>query len=157
MFLYRNKILIVRSSCEVLFFKLKWDRYEEIFRWVIYSSIHCQGRVYFMKKNDLFQISTSAKIYFYKIDSKTGEPKLNNVMNNFMDCAIMMYGVKGKYCITYKINERSFDIYRRKYVHDYKVTLHGNYNFEGSRCIPFNELNILLVTQVDRIKFFDME
>ena len=78
-------------------------------------------------------------------------------MNNFMDCAIMMYGTKGKYCITYKMNERSFDIYRKKYVHDYKVALHSNYDFEGSKCIPFDDLNILLVTYVDRIKFFDMD
>ena len=46
-----------------------------------------------MKKNDLFQVSTASKIYFYKIDSETGEPELSNLMNNFMDCAIMMYGV----------------------------------------------------------------
>lgn len=40
-----------------------------------------------------------------------------------MDCSVMMYGVKGKYGITFKTNERSFDIYKRKYVHDYKVTV----------------------------------
>ena len=68
----------------------------------------------------------------------------------------MMYGVRGKYGITFKTNERSFDIYRRKYVHDYKVTV-DHKSFDQAKCIPFNEMNILLVTAVTAIKFYDME
>ena len=50
-------------------------------------------------------------------------PKLENVMNNFMNCSQMMFGSKVKYGITYKTNEKSFDIHRRKYEHDYLVNV----------------------------------
>ena len=46
---------------------------------------------------------------------------MENVMFNFMNCNQMMFGSKVKYSVTYKTNQRSFDIYRRKYWHDFKV------------------------------------
>lgn len=123
MYMYRNKILIVRSSKEVLFFKLRHDKYEEVLKWERYYTLPCSGRIFFMRKNEHIQITTAEKIHFYVIDAETSEPQLSNIMNNYMDCSVMMYGVRGKYGITFKTNERSFDIYRRKYVHDYKVTV----------------------------------
>ena len=33
----------------------------------------------------------------------------------------MMFGKKVRYGITYKTNQRSFDIYRRKFMHNLKV------------------------------------
>lgn len=38
------------------------------------------------------------------IDLETFEPKLDNVMYNFMGCSQMMFGSKVKYGITYKTN-----------------------------------------------------
>jgi len=35
----------------------------------------------------------------------------------------MMFGSKVRYCITYKTNQKSFDIYRRKYEHDFRVNV----------------------------------
>jgi hypothetical protein len=64
---------------------------------------------------------TDTKVYFYGLDDHTFKPIIRNVMNNFMNCSIMMFGPKVKYGITYKSNEQSFDIYRKKYVHDFKV------------------------------------
>ena len=48
-------------------------------------------------------------------------PELENVMNNYMKCSEMMFGSQVKYGITYKVNQKSFDIHRRKYWHDFKV------------------------------------
>ena len=45
-----------------------------------------------------------------------------------------MYGVGGKYCITYTMNQNSFDIYKRKYVHDFKVNVIED-KFEGFRAL----------------------
>ena len=65
------------------------------------------------------------------INAKTFEPELENVMANFMNCNQMMFGSKVRYCITYKTNQKSFDIYRRKYEHDYKVNVVTE-NYDGS-------------------------
>jgi hypothetical protein len=48
-------------------------------------------------------------------------PTLENVMFNFMGCNQMMFGSKVKYGITYKQNQKSFDIYRRRYEHDFMI------------------------------------
>lgn len=41
-------------------------------------------------------------IYFYLIDKQTLEPKLENVMYNYMKCTMMMFGRRVRYGITYK-------------------------------------------------------
>jgi hypothetical protein len=103
------------------------------------------GNVFFVKGNCRIQIVTDEKIYFYKIDGETFLPELENVMNNFMDCSSMMFGMDSSFCITYKTNERSFEIFRRKFVHDYKVNV-VDINLEGSRGLPIESMNAFLVS-----------
>ena len=79
------------------------------------------------------------------MDPETFIPKLENVMFNFMGCDQMMFGSKVKYGITYKSNQKSFDIYRRKYIHDFKVPV-SNLDFEGSVGIEFEKHNAFVVT-----------
>jgi hypothetical protein len=45
------------------------------------------------------------------VDPITLIPTLENVMFNYMDCTQMMIGSHKKYAITYKGNERGFEIY----------------------------------------------
>ena len=66
-------------------------------------------------------MTTATQIFFYLIDPETFEPTLENVMYNFMGCNQMMIGSKVRYAITYKTNERGFDIYQRKYMHNLRV------------------------------------
>ena len=77
-------------------------------------------------------------------------------MNNFMNCSLMMFGAKGKYGITYKTNEGNFDVYRRKYIHDYKVAVVDG-NMDGSRGLPIESMNAFLISQVNIIKFYDVD
>jgi hypothetical protein len=91
------------------------------------------------------QVVTETKIYFYIIDLETYEVTLENMMNNFMNCSIMMFGPWVKYGITYKSNEQSFDIYRRKYVHDFKVNT-VDLDLDGSRGLPIESMNAFLVS-----------
>ena len=100
------------------------------------------------------QITTDEKIFFYLIDQDTLEPKLENAMFNYMNCTQMMFGAKVRYCITYKTNQRSFNIYRRKYMHNFKVPMVKE-NLEGSKGIEFQNLGVFLVTKVDRIIIYD--
>ena len=98
---------------------------------------------------------TDTKIFFYLIDFETWMPTLENVMDNFMNCSIMMFGPKVKYGITFKTNEQSFDIYRRKYVHDFKVVT-VNQDFDGSRGLPVESMDAFLVSSVKNIMFYDI-
>lgn len=61
-------------------------------------------------------------------------PVLENVMFNYMNCQMMMFGPKVKYSVTYKTNQKSFNVFRRKTSHDFRVTVVKN-NFEGSKGI----------------------
>ena len=66
----------------------------------------------------------------------------------------MMFGSKVKYCITYKTNQRSFAIYRRKFLHNFKVTV-SQENLEGSKGLEFPSMGIFLVTKIDKVIMYD--
>ena len=153
MYMYRNAVLIARSSKQIFMFKLEnyFDDSEpdpskinDNLYWVHYHSIPANGRIFFMKFNKHIQVTTTQHIYFYEINKDTLLPHLANVMNNFMNCAMMMYGKMGRYCVTYKTNMKSFDLYRRKYEHDFRVKVVDE-NLEGSKGIYLNSSNVLIV------------
>jgi hypothetical protein len=83
--------------------------------WKQFHALPHKGFIFFIKGNVRIQITTDEKIYFYLIDSETLMPILENVMYNYMDCNQTMFGKKVKFCVTYKTNMNSFDVYRRKY------------------------------------------
>lgn len=68
---------------------------------------------------------------------------------------MMMFGSKGIYGITYKQNEGNFDVYRRKYVHDYKVNV-VHEDFDGAKGLPVESMKAFLVGVNDKIKFYDV-
>lgn len=68
----------------------------------------------------------------------------------------MMFGSRVKYGITYKTNQRSFDIHRRKYEHDYKVNVVKT-DFDGSRGLPIETMNAFLVSRGSQIRFYDID
>ena len=73
-----------------------------------------------------------------------------------MGCNQMMFGKMVRYCITYKTNQKSFDIYRRKYMHNIRVCLNDG-NFEGSKAIELISMNTFLVTQIDKVLMYDSD
>lgn len=60
----------------------------------------------------------------------------------------MMFGSKVRYGITYKTNQRSFDIYRRKFMHNLKVNVLAD-NLEGAFGMSLPLLGCFLVARVD--------
>ena len=84
------------------------------------------------------------------IDKETFMPILENVMFNFMTCNQMMFGSKVRYSVTYKTNQKSFDIYRRKYWHDFKVPISAE-NLEGSIGVELRSMNCYLVSKIDKV------
>ena len=122
MYLIYNTALIARSSSDIVFFKIEKDE-DGNRKWKQYHMIERRGFIYYIKGNVRIQITTDDKIYFYLIDKETMMPILENVMANYMGCNQMMFGSKVRYGVTYKTNQKSFDIYRRKYWHEFKVPL----------------------------------
>lgn len=90
-----------------------------------------RGQIYFIKGNVRIQVTTDERIYFYLIDKETFMPKLENCMNNFMQCSQMMFGSRVRYGITFKANQPGFQIYMRKYFHNFKVAITMQ-NYEGA-------------------------
>ena len=86
--------------------------------WKLYHQIRVRGFIYYIKGNIRIQVTTAQQIYFYLFNKETYMPILENVMRNHMSCTQMMFGSKVKYGITYKGGEKSFKIYRRKYIHN---------------------------------------
>jgi hypothetical protein len=102
MVLLYGEALAVRSSSQVLFFKMVWDPNEQMDKWELYHTIKVRGFVYFIKGNVRIQITTARLIYFYTVDQSTLMPELENVMYNYMSCNQMMIGSMKRYAITYK-------------------------------------------------------
>ena len=73
-----------------------------------------------------------------------------------MQCNQMMFGSKVRYSVTYKTNQRSFDIYRRKYWHDFKVPVQSE-NLEGSIGIELKSMNCYLISKIDQVIIYDSD
>jgi hypothetical protein len=114
-----------------VFFKRELDQITKRNVWKQYHQLDKKGFIYFIKGNVRIQVTMDEKIYFYLIDPVTLMPNLENVMFNFMNCNQMMFGSKVRYCITYKTNQRSFEVHTRKFDHDFKATI-VHKNIEGA-------------------------
>lgn len=141
------------SSDSVLFFKEK--EIKEIDgtsrkEWVQYYELEEGGFIYFIKGSNIIQITTPKLIYFYKIDEESYIPELLNSMYNFMDCSVMMLGVQDKYCITYKMGQMGFNIYRRQYFHKFMATIESK-PYEHSQACTVNSTKQYLVSNTNII------
>jgi hypothetical protein len=123
--LINSKCLMIQSSGKILFFLEKEDPILKELRWECYHTIKMRGSIYYIKETDRFQLTTLNYVYFYIIDLVTFQPRLENVMNNFMECSQCMIGKKVRNCIAYKVNQKSFDIFQRKYMHNLRVCVNG--------------------------------
>ena len=69
----------------------------------------------------------------------------------------MMFGSKVRYGITYKTNQKSFDIYRRKYEHDFKVPIIVKKDLEAAVALELEKMNSFVVAKIDQIDIYDSE
>jgi hypothetical protein len=68
----------------------------------------------------------------------------------------MMFGSRVRYCVTYKTNQRSFDVYRRRYIHDFKVPI-SDEDLEGSIGLELEKMNSYLVSKINKVAIYDAE
>ena len=57
--------------------------------------------------------------------------------------------------MTYKQNEQSFEIHRRRYIHGFKVPVITKQNYEGGICMDLPSEQCFVVALLDKINFFD--
>ena len=60
----------------------------------------------------------------------------------------MMLAPNKLFCITYKSNQKSFDVHLQKYSHDFKVSINDQ-DFEGSIGLEVPSMNMFLVSNID--------
>lgn len=104
-FFYNNNILIMKSSAQILFFKLMCEentlKKTHEFKWKCYEKLDIQGFIYNIPDSNAIHIITDTLIYFYRLENmenKTNSkshtygddphesfmPRLESVMYNFM-------------------------------------------------------------------------
>jgi len=81
-------------------------------------------------------------------------PKLENVMYNFMQCSQMMFGARVRYGITYKEGQPGFQIYTRKYFHNFRVSVTTK-NFEGAVGDNIKSMNAYVMADKQSIALYD--
>lgn len=80
-----------------------------------------RGQIFNQPGNDRFSLTTDERIFFYTLEKDSLEVKLNNVMNNFMQCSIMMFESKDRFGISFKLNAPDFVIYARRFFHNFTI------------------------------------
>ena len=83
-------------------------------------------------------------------------PILEDVVDNYMQCSTIMFGGKENYCITFKQNQKSFDIYRQKYIHSFKQVVY-HHDFNKSLGLELKSLNSFVVTRGHEILMFNSD
>ena len=91
MMIWKDKVIIVRSSQQIFFFKRDFDEENECDMWQNYHTVDSSGFVSGNKKFNRFQLIEDKFIYFYEIDEEDFTPKLLNTMVNFMECGMMIF------------------------------------------------------------------
>jgi hypothetical protein len=75
-------------------------------------------------------------------------------MNNYIGCTAMLFGSLVKYGVTYKQDQPGFELYKRKYTHDFK-NLIVDENFNKSYPLEVEIINSFLVSKNDKIMLFN--
>ena len=114
MYMILNNILMVKSSCEIIFFRLEPKKgFKNIegpahveLEWVKYHDIDIVGFIYYRQGDTKFQLITDKLIYIFKFENDKGDftevPILQSVMVNFMACTSLMLDNDSKFCVAYK-------------------------------------------------------
>lgn len=66
----------------------------------------------------------------------------------------MMFGSKVKYGITLSQNQADFNIYKRRYEHNFKSTLLDE-NLNRSSCVEIKKIQAFLVSKKNNVRLFD--
>ena len=162
MFMFRNKVLVVRSSEHILFFKLaKEDDDCEDEKWLQYDSMSSRGFINGSKKLNRFTIIEDNHIHFCQFsmtddqtDSDTFKPVRINTMMNFFETGMLVLGDKAPYAVAYKEDQPDFKMFTRKMHQDFKAVVNTK-NFENALGMTIEDVNHFFVADDEKIFMFD--
>ena len=73
-----------------------------------------------------------------------------------MNCTQMMFGSRVRNCITFKSNQKSFDIWKRTYNHSFNSNV-WEAPMDASIGLPIETMNAFLVGRDNKIQVFDID
>lgn len=147
MFIYDSKIMVVRSSQTILFFKPKGDS------WELYHTLNKSGFLFGMASQRSFQLTTDSFIYQYKLD-KDFIPKLELIFYNFLGCSQIMLFRKCQFCITYKYGSIGFTVIQRKYGHTFLAQISSE-SFQNTHTLVLNKSDRYVVGKGNKLRIYD--
>lgn len=106
------------------------------------------------KDTNRLQVTTKDSIFFYLIDEDSYELVVENVMNNYMTCSYMLIDQSDLYAVAYKTNQKSFDIFSKKYMNDFRVQSIDK-NFEGCKAIEVESVGLILASFEDELLWIE--
>ena len=125
-----DRILVVRSSNSILFFKKEAATKTEESRWKQFHKLNeMRGDLDYVKGTKRFQITTERKVYFYRLDKEKLEPIQENVMYNFMNSSNVNF--TAQVAVSYKTSQPDFQVYSRAHEHNFNVKIQGC-NYENA-------------------------
>ena len=68
----------------------------------------------------------------------------------------MLFGSRVRYGITYKTNQRGFDVWTRRFNHDFNVNTQS-LDYNGAIGLPMESMNKFIVGKLCDIKFYDID
>ena len=72
-----------------------------------------------------------------------------------MNCTQMLFGSKVRYGITFKTNQKAFDIWTRRFNHNFMVSV-DKQNYNGAIGLPMETVGAFIVGKGDQIQFYDI-
>jgi hypothetical protein len=98
--------------------------------WVNYHSIDSRGFICNNFSQREIYVIEDEYIRCFSID-ENGMPWLQNVMVNFLQANMILFGGLGSFAIIYKQSHKDFSIFKKMLSHDFKSIV-NNENFEGA-------------------------
>ena len=160
--MFRNKVLVVRSSEHILFFRwAKEDEDENKERWLQYDRMASRGFISGSKKLNRFTVIEDRHIHFCEFsitddqtDADTFRPRRVNTMLNFFETGMLVLGDKAPYAIAYKEAEPDFKMFTRKMHQDFRAAVNGR-SFENAIGLTIEDVNHFFVADDEKIYTFD--
>ena len=113
--------------------------------WFLYHSLEIRGEIFTIKGNKRIFITSHDYIYIYNIDETSAKPILQNVFGNYMQCTSVLLSSQGeRYIITYKRQEQGFQIYRKKFFHNFRTPILQE-NFENAKGLDIEALDSIII------------
>lgn len=159
--MFRNKVLVVRSSEHILFFRWAREDEDDEERWLQYDRMASRGFINGSKKLNRFTIIEDRHIHFCEFsitedqtDADTFRPRCVNTMLNFFETGMLVLGDKAPYAIAYKEAEPDFKMFTRKMHQDFRAAVNGR-SFENAIGLTIEDVNHFFVADDEKIYTFD--